>query len=210
MGRCEVPGAGRDLSGIALGRHRIIPPVQPAASHRVVYEASIDDAVDVAIRLSRKSQALQKQIRAMIVGTGILGAAAFVGAWLFYSTSRTPVAIAIAAAGAILFGIVFAFMFRHFLAKETRKQQRKIVAEHFAGKPTVTCEAELRADGVWVRQMGIEITFPWTVCTGVHENADDVQIDFAAGMCVVRNRHFRSAEARQSFLDAARRLSARR
>lgn len=188
-------------------RHRIIPAVHPGAIHRIVYDATIDDAVDVAIRLSNKSQALQKQFRGMVIGTGILGGFAFTAIWISYLTAPARFDIASAAAGGLVFGVVFALVFRRFFVRETRKQQRKIVAEHFNGNPSVPCELELRADGIWVRQAGIEMTFPWTLCTGVRETADDIEINFTAGMCVVRDRHFASIVERQSFLDAARRLA---
>jgi hypothetical protein len=183
--------------------------MQPAASHRLVYEATIDDALDVAIRLSRASEALQKQIRSMIVGTGVLGAAAFAGLWAYYSDSRTPLAISLAAAGSVVFGILFALMCHHFMTGDMAKRQRKLVIEQFRGKPAMPCEMELRPEGVWVRQAGIEITFPWTLCTAVHDHPDDVQIDFVGGIAVARNRHFASTDARRSFLDTARRLSAK-
>lgn len=181
----------------------------PAVVHRLVYEATIDDAVDVAIRVSSKSKALQKQVRAMIIGTGILGWFAFSGVWIFYLTSRTPTALAIAVGGGAAFGVVFALIFRRFLATETRKQHRKIVAEQFGGKPSIPCELELRTDGVWVRQAGIEMSFPWRLCTAIEDHADDVEIDFGGGMCVVRNRDFASPAERRSFLEAARRLAER-
>ena len=88
-----------------------------------------------------------------------------------------------------------------------RKQHRKVVAEQFGGKPTIPCEMELRSDAILVRQAGMEMTFPWTLCTGVADNAEDVEINFSAGICVVRNRHFSSTSERQSFLDTARRLA---
>ena len=88
-----------------------------------------------------------------------------------------------------------------------RKQQRKIVAEQFGGKATIPCETELRTDAVVSRQAGMELIFPWTLCTGVTDNAADVEIDFSTGICVVRNRHFSSTAERQALLDTARRLA---
>lgn len=181
----------------------------PAALHRIAYEATVDDAVEVATRLSRKSAALQKQIRAMRVGTGILGGVALTALLVFYyqRPPRTVAGIVMGVAAGVVFGIVFARLFQRSFDKDTRKRQRKIVAEQFHGKPTVACELELREDAVWVRQAGMEMTFPWRLCTGVLDNAEDVEIDFTAGMCVVPNRHFAAPAERQRFLDASQRLA---
>ena len=181
--------------------------MHPAAPYRIVYDATLDDAVDVAMRLSRKSHALQKQVRAMIVGAGILGGVAFAAFWIYNVRAPGAADYALAGIAGVGFGIAFAFLFRYYLGKETVKQQRKILAEQFGGKPATPCEMELRTEGVWVRQMGIEMTFPWTLCTGVRELPGNVEIDFTAGLCVVRDRHFASAEERRRFLDEARRLA---
>ena len=74
----------------------VSPGMQLPALQRLVYEATIGDIVDVSIRMSSRSKMLQKQVRAMIVGTGVIGGSIFTAVWMFYLTSRTPVAIAIA------------------------------------------------------------------------------------------------------------------
>jgi hypothetical protein len=111
---------------------------------------------------------------------------------------------------AAVFGVLMATLFRRYFHKEIRKQQRKIVLEQFGGKASFPSELELRPDAVWVRQAGMEMVFPWTLCTSVKDNADDIELNFTPGICVVRNRHFASAADREAFLDTARRLSAKR
>lgn len=179
----------------------------PEALHRIAYDATIDDAVDVAFRLASRTQAFRKQIRQNIVVVGILGGLAFGAAWMSYLTAPAAFDLAIAASGAVAFGAIFAVMFKRFFMKEMRKQHRKMVAEQFGGKPTIPSELELRTDAVWVRQAGMEMTFPWNLCTGIQDNVDDVEMNFTPGICVVRNRHFSSTAERQTFIDTARRLA---
>ena len=174
-----------------------------------MYDGTIDDAIDVAWRLASRSRAFQKQIRVYVIGAGVVSGLVFFGIWL-YSTGASLVSAVFAAVASVLFGIVFAAIFRRYFDNEFRKQHRKLVVEYFGGKPAVQCEVELRSDAVWTRQAGMEMLFPWTLSTGVKDNPDDIEIAFAAGMCVVRNRYFASAADRQAFLDAARRLSAKR
>ncbi len=178
----------------------------PEPIHRITYDATIDDAVDVALRLAGRTRAFRSQIRRNVVIVGILGGLAAIVAWILTGRSPTALGAALATAIAVPFGIIFAFVFRHFLMQEMRKQHRKIVAEQFGGKPTIPSELELRSDALWVRQAGMEMTFPWTLCTGIQDNADDIELNVPPGLCVVRNRRFASAAARQDFLDTARRL----
>lgn len=175
---------------------------------RVVYDATVDDALDVAWRLAYRSQAFRKQMHANVVIAGIASGAVFFGYWL-YSSGMSLANFVFATVAGVLFGIVFAGIFRRFFDKEFRKQHRKMIAEQFAGKPAIQCEIELRPDAVWTRQAGMEMIFPWAVCTGVKNNAEDVELTFELGICVVRNRYFASPAERDEFLDTARRLSAK-
>jgi hypothetical protein len=175
--------------------------------HRIVYHATIDDAVDVALRLAYQTQAFRKQIRTNIIIGGAVAGVVFLWVWVSFLAGPGPFDLAIAAIGALVFGVVFALMFKGFLRKEILKQHRKIVAEQFGGQDTIPTELELRDDAVWVRQGGIELIFPWAICTAVRDNAGDIEINFTQGICVIRNRDFGSPAEREQFLGTARRLA---
>jgi membrane protein implicated in regulation of membrane protease activity len=175
--------------------------------YRLAYDVTIDDAVEIALRFALRTRTLGAQIRAYVIITGIIGGAAFVAVWLYYAAARTPAVIATALAAGAVFGVVFALLFRRFLSKEMRKQHRKLLLEQFGGTTVIPSELELRDDALWVRQAGIELTFPWRLCTSIVDNADDVEVNFSAGISVVRNRYFPSMAERQQFLDTARRLA---
>lgn len=106
--------------------------------HRIVYESTVDDALDVAWRFSSRTRAFQNQVRQNVVIAGAVGGLAAIAAFVF--------------AGAVL--------------------------------------------------------FPWRISTGVLDNAHDIEMNFAPGICVIRNAHFASQADRQAFLETARRLSA--
>jgi len=179
------------------------------ALHRISYEATVDDAVDVALRLANRTQTFRRQVSRNIIIVGTAAGLVLIAWWLYTAEGTTPVEFALIVAAGIAFGVIFALIFRRFFQKEIRKQQRQLVIEQFGGKPSIHSELELRPEAVWVRQAGMEMTFPWSICTGVEDNPDDVEMHFGLGICVVRNRDFASPSERQTFLEAARGLAGR-
>jgi hypothetical protein len=175
---------------------------------RIAYDATVEDAVDVSWRLANRTHAFRRQIQINLVCAGIGSGLAFFAAWM-YIVGASPLNLVLAAVAGTIFGIVFAAIFRRALEREIRKQHRKVIAEQFGGKPLIQSELELRPDAVWVRQAGMEMVFPWILCTGVQNNLEDIEINFTPGMCIVRNRHFASAADRAAFLETVRRLSAK-
>ena len=179
----------------------------PEPLHRLLYDATVDDAVDVGMRLANKSNAYRRQVRQNVMIAGAVGGGAVIAVAIFYLNEPGPFELASVVVAALAFTVPFALVFRHFFMKEIAKQSRKVITEQVGGKPTLACELELRPDAVWIRQAGMEMVFPWTLCTGIQDNADDIELAFSAGMCVVRNRHLTSAAERARFLETARRLS---
>jgi hypothetical protein len=177
------------------------------ALHRISYDASIDDAVEASWRLANRTQAFQRQLRQHIIIASVAAGLLFLVVWIYIGGGRTPSQLAITIVLSVGCGLIFPRMFRGELVKQIRKQQRKVVAEHFGGKMVIQSELELRPENVWVRQGSMEMTFPWNICTGVRDNPDDIEINFSPGICVVRNRYFASPADRQNFLDTAKRLA---
>ncbi len=179
----------------------------PPPLYRLVYDASIDEAVDVVWRLSKRKEAFRRQVRLHILTASVIAGVLFFALWLYFGSNRTPGTIGVLLVASILCGALTARTFRSELVKQLQKQQREILAEHFGGQPTIPSELELRPDAVWVKQGGMEMIFPWNVCIAVAENADDVEISFSPGICVVRNRYFAHPDERKVFVAHARRLS---
>ena len=178
----------------------------PDVLYRLTYDTTIPEAVDVALRLANRTDAFRRQFKNSLIYGGVGAGLVFFVAWL-YIVGNSALNLVFAAVAATLFAIVFTAIFRRFLEKEIRSQQQKLVAEQFGHQNVIRSELELRSDAVWVRQSGVEMLFPWTLCAGVRSNPNDIELHFTPGICVVRNRHFASPAERQTFLETAQRLS---
>lgn len=178
------------------------------ALRRIAYDATVDDAVDVSLRLANRTHAFRRQVRQNVIAAGIAFGLIFFAGWTYFAGARSLWEFVLAVGAGLGFGLLCAWMFKHELFKQIVKQQRKVVAEQFGGKSTIASEMELRSDAVWVRQAGMEMLFPWSLCSGVVDNAEDIEMNFAPGICVVRNRHFATPAERQLFLETARQLAA--
>ena len=178
----------------------------PDVLYRLAYDTTIPEAVEVALRLANRTHAFHRQLKKTLICGGVGAGLVFFIAWLFF-VGNSALNLVLAAVAATLFAIVFTAIFRRFLEKEIRSQQHKLIAEQFGNQKVINSELELRSDAVWVRQFGMEMLFPWTLCTRVQNNPNDIELNFAPGICVVRNRHFASPSERQAFLETAQRLS---
>ena len=97
------------------------------APHRISYDATVDDAVDVSLRLANRAQAFRTQVRRNIIIVGAAAGLVLIAWWLYTADGTTPVKFALIVAAGIAFGVVFALIFRRFFEKEIRKQQRLAV-----------------------------------------------------------------------------------
>ena len=177
----------------------------PDPLYRLTYDATIEDAVDASWRLANRTRAFRRQLKINVVCVGIAAGIVLFAAWM-YIVGTSPVNIMLGGVVAMLFAMVFAAVFVRIFEKEIRSQHRKVVAEQFGGQPLLRSELELRPDAVWLRQAGMEIQFPWSACTAIHNNAGDIEMNFTPGICIVYNRHFASPAERQAFIETAQRL----
>lgn len=178
----------------------------PDVLYRLTYDTTIPEAVDVALRLANRTDAFRQQLKNSLFYAAAGAWLVFFIAWL-YIVGNSLLNLVLAAVAATLFAIVFAAVFRRFLENEIRSQQKRLIAEQFGDQKVIRSELELRSDAVWMRQSGMEMIFPWTLCTRVQNNPNDIEMNFTPGICVVRNRHFPSPAERQAFFETAQRLS---
>ena len=180
------------------------------ALQRIVYDVTIDDCTDVAIRLASRTKAFRNQF----IGTVALG-----GALAGTLVHRRPASVRSAVDGprrpaALGDGSRGRHCLRVHLpsrllsegdTQTAPKGRRRAIRR----QRNAALRDRTAIRGGWCRVGDIEMVFPWKICTSI-QNAGDIEINFLQGIRVVRDRRFVSPADRQEFLETARRLSAQR
>jgi len=110
------------------------------------------------------------------------------------------------AALSIVFGALFWAIYQPAHDAIVRSRLRRAFREQLGDRTTWRCEIELRNEGVWSRDHGVEFVFPWSDSTEILSSDAGVELRFRTGFIVARSRAFETAEDRQSFLAEAKAL----
>ena len=71
-----------------------------------------------------------------------------------------------------------------------------VVVQTFGTTERIDFQVELREDTAWTAQNGLELAFPWRRATAVRDAGDGIELWFAGGIVLVRNRAFSSLQER--------------
>ena len=174
---------------------------------RVEFDATLDELVDVNMRLAEHTVAFRRQR---------LWSQAFVGGCLTVALVATviarggllpPTTVAIVVGGAVVGGVLLGYLYGHFHNWYIRRNYRQMVNEMLGGAESVRCEFEPRPDVLWCRTTSVEMSFAWSRLKRVHDEGSSVELWFDPGLAVVRNRAFLRAEDRRDFIEAVTKFS---
>jgi hypothetical protein len=161
--------------------------------------------------MANRSKAFGKQHQSALWAGRILVAVLVMAVWAFWS--QVPASAAgwvFLIGGGVAAAAACGYFFKGEFEKQFRKQHRRVIVEQLRDGSTMPCELELQPGGIWIRQQGVEVTFPWSQSAGITDNGNDIEIVFSPlSLVVLRNRYFSSPAERQRFLDEARALVAR-
>jgi hypothetical protein len=173
----------------------------------IQFEPTLDERVEVTVRFLRHTaggRALRR--RALWKSVFVFGLAMFIVSAAIAGVTDVE-GLAGLSIVVLIFGAVIAFMFHRVndwgLEQRVRASLERRVAEQGAAK----CEIQLRKDGVWVRDLGVEQTFPWRDATRIDELGDSIEMSFQSALVVVRGRAFSTANERALSLQRARVLA---
>lgn len=172
---------------------------------RVEFDASVDEFVDVSLRLANRLKTHRAQRRSSQNAIGVFFGVAFAVFVIGSASPRPPAVWAAAIGGAVALGALMHYVFGLYDDRCARRQYRRVAEEMFRGAARVRCEIELRFDSVWARQLGTELTFPWAGSMAITDAADGVELWFhPLALVLARDRAFQSAADRRAFLARAR------
>jgi hypothetical protein len=175
---------------------------------RIQFDATIDEMVDTHVRMGRSTKTLRAVRTSYVWSSAAAAGIACAIIQVAMAHERTVTVWAVA----LVSGIALCVVYRCFVGFHydwlVRRRYRRLLTERLGGAPGVHCEMELRPEGVWVAQDGVEITFHWDSATRVLDTGDAVEMGFRGGIALARNRAFATPGDRQRFLGQARTYAA--
>jgi hypothetical protein len=173
---------------------------------RVEFDSTLDELVDVNIRLAEHTVAFRRQrIWSQVFMGGALAVAMIVTVFL-RAPLRLVTGVAVVGA-AVAFGVLLGFLYGHFYDGYVRRHYRRMLKEMSRGAETIRCEFELRPDVLWCKTTAAEMSFSRSRLTRINDTEDSVELWFDPGLAVVRNRAFLRPDDRREFIDAVTKLS---
>jgi hypothetical protein len=172
------------------------------------FDASVDELTAASLLCVKRSPAWRrnKRLARLAVGFGVGGGALMV----MLPRVRKPgwempaVVVAVAAVIGFAAALLYSPMYDSEVRKSFDRQSREV-----AGDATVLhCAMELRPNGLWAAQNGVEMLLPWTDARSVEDLEEGIFVLFRTGFVLMRPRAFADAAERHAFLDEARRLAA--
>ena len=165
---------------------------------QVQFEYTIDDMVDVQLRVLKRSRAARSWRGRDLVMTSLLSGAVLFAVIPEGFTGRAIMGCIGLSLGALLYPILN--------ERTVRRRLRKFCEEKAGSSKTFLCEVELNDSGVHTKSNGTQLIYPWDKVMDVQETGESV--DFYSefgGLLVVRKRAFTSPEEQEKFVELANR-----
>ncbi len=167
------------------------------------FDATLQDFVDVELRMLKRSAVAQRWWRrdSMIIGI-MSGLGIFVV--LGFVTPSPPMDFRVALSLGCM--ALFPFLFQRMYRDEGSLRAEQYFREQLGDGP-IRIIVELRPEGAWVRQANLQMLFEWENATAIEDTPAAVEIIFQrGGIVVVRDRAFESTTQRTEFIERARDL----
>ena len=165
---------------------------------RVQFEFTIDDVVDVQLRVLRHSRAARSWRWRDQLLTSLL-----TGTMLFAIVpEEITVRIIVGAIGLVLGAVLYPTLNE----RTVKRRLRKLCEENAGSDRVFLCQIELEESAIHTKQNGMEIIYPWVTVKEIRETNDSVDIYTQKGGCVVvRKRAFTRPGEQQQFIELANR-----
>jgi hypothetical protein len=177
---------------------------------RIQFETTVDELIDANLRWLKQTRAGHVRRR-----RGVIRIAATFTASLFVAAFVTagPAAqnVVPLAALAVVLGAAFWPLYGRLYDSGLARRMRQAVRDQVGRDAAWTCEIELRPEGAWSRNRGVEYLFDWHELRRVEDTDTGIELHFLEGFIMARNKGFATLAEREEFLKIARdRLPAER
>ena len=187
----EGPGS---LQGVSL------PPA-------IQFDSNLDELVDANLRFIASTQWGARQRRRCIAWTVLAFILSMLMALAVMSGVTTSEGLLMLAALATVLGLAFGLIYRSGYDALVRSRLRRVLREQLGDRSPWRCEIELRPEGAWSRDHGVELLFSWGDSAAVEDGAAGVELRFRAGFILARAHAFATPDERRRFVEAARSLA---
>ena len=174
---------------------------------RLEFDETLDDLVDVDIRLARQTKAYRRSKRRTQSAFALSLAVALFVVSGAPRKSVTPTDWIVGVGFAAGIGVISWWLYGRFHDRCIRIQHQRMINEMYGGVSQLRCIVELLPDKVWIKQNEVELAFPWRQATKITSNA--VELWFNQGLVVLRDHVFVDADHRRVVLERARELAAK-
>jgi hypothetical protein len=170
--------------------------------NRLEFDSTVDEIVDVQLRLAQKTAAFKRQRRNSIWFVAVFSAVA--PPVIFFWRVTDGQAVAVAAVVGLILGPLAGYLYGRFYDYYVKKHSRRMVVEMLGASQNTRCEYELRPDALWSRFRDMELTLPWSRLTRIEDGPGAISLWFDPGLAVIQDRAFRNADDRRQFLETVR------
>ena len=174
----------------------------PEPVTRAIFPFSIDDLIDVTLRVHRHEPALRRGRRRAALGLGAIAAVLAI-LLLALLPTESPTARWLVPLGA---GLIAPALFLRLWPRLMRRAMLPALQRRYGIGPH-RCDVQLTEDGVQFEQLGQTGFAPWPLIDHVRLVDGDVEM-LGRTICVVRRRAFASDDERDRFAATAARLHA--
>jgi hypothetical protein len=170
---------------------------------RIHFDTTVDELIDANSRYWKRTPAGALQRR-----RGSLRIAVAFTSSLFVTALVTSGAalenVVPLAALAVILGAAFWPLYGRLYNSGLQRRLRQAVRAQVGKDATWTCEIELRPEGAWSRNRGVEYLFDWSQLRFVEDDDHGIELHFHDGFVMARNKAFHTAADREQFLKTAR------
>lgn len=164
---------------------------------RVEFNYTIDDMVDVQMRLLKRSRAARAWRWRDLILTSLIS-----GSFLFAVIPEGITGRIIVGTIGLLLGAVLYPVLNDMTVK---RRLRKWCEENAGSDKIFTCEVELNQSGIHTKSNGTRTIYAWENVIEIKETEDSIDIySERGGLVVVRKRAFTSPGDHQRFIDVAK------